>query len=125
MSPAVVAVRNTRARLLKSLRRSLFPLIFVLLSAIVCFPIPDFLSLDIRDRCPFLIRMSRMLILIFFIYLLGFYVFGQAASMAITTQAAPVSLKAARQVGEANVPFVHAFPPHSFPFCISDFFIDH
>ncbi len=43
--------------------------------------------------------MSRILILMFFIYLLGFYVFGQAALMSITTQAAPVALKAAHQVG--------------------------
>jgi hypothetical protein len=71
VSPAVVAVRNTRTRLLKSSGRSLFPFLFVLLSAIVCFPIPNVLSLDIRDRHPFLIRMSRILILIFFIFILA------------------------------------------------------
>ena len=42
VSPAVAAVRNTRARLLKSSGCSLFPFLFVLLSAIVCFPIPNF-----------------------------------------------------------------------------------
>ncbi len=72
VSPAVVAVRNTRARLLKSLRRFLFPFLLVHLSATVCYSIPNFLSLDIRNRYPFLIRMSRILILIFLIYVLGF-----------------------------------------------------
>ena len=53
VSPAVVVVRNTRARLLKSSGRSLFLFSFVNLFVFFCmFSHSEFFALDIRDRYP-------------------------------------------------------------------------